>query len=227
MASQSELALQLRSRMGDPTDEQLPDSQIELALDAAVRAFSEQRPGFTWYQFTSVIGQGVYPIPNNIIDVTEIWGTPGSVEVGDLFDPALLLLLRSPLLDAMNVQDELARRGFRPSDITIWDWHVSTADSTLTVWPIPETEIYWIIKGSTAVDYPDLAPQDIERLFLYAMAICLEYMAFRRNRPVTRIPTAVGSIHLDNGALYLETATRFREQFYAQLGKGATTVVMG
>jgi hypothetical protein len=236
------LKQELRTRLGEPSEASLPDEQLDAALTGALREYSRHRPRWANATLDVVAGQDTYPLPANAEEVSDVWARP-SLDVLQLPFDALsvagvqgfpihsfgALNLLYPTKLSTGFLDDLVRMGFTPMDDAVWETRVDVAQDppVLVITPVPQRDLTLAFKvefSRAAVDVPE---KDADLLLLYAEGDCLEFIGRKRSKSVKQIPTATGSLRLDNGAELRLEGRQLKKDFAAKLGTGATVVAKG
>lgn len=208
---------EVRGRLGDPPEAELPTAQVERALTAGLREFSRYKPR-TWSVVIDLVaGQQDYLLPEGAEGVSE-----SLVQVPDLAQRELVELYSLLGLDAMSMVDE--QDGF------FWGMEVIPGEgvNTLRLYPAPPMNLRATFKVERAItDISEVREVDAETLFLYMEGECMEYLGLKRSKSVKQVPTATGILKLDDGLNHRTEGRQKKKEFHQRLGQGASIIVAG
>jgi hypothetical protein len=225
------LSTELRGRLGDLTEDQLPSAQITRALAAALREFSKYRKMGTPTMLQISTEVYDYPLPVGTTAVTDLFAYPTWLFWQNV-DP-LNLSIQLPTLSTMGLMTLI---GIKPIDLWPTDWTIIPPDATasppttlptLRLYNLPDVPALLFLRVQRPLGYTELTDAECEMLMLFAKGECLEYLGLRRSKPVKRVPTAAGSLLLDDGKDLRADGRQCKQDFYAQIGRGATVLDAG
>lgn len=216
---------ELRTRLGDPSPAELPDTAVEAALKSALAEFSRYRPRKGHVELAMKRGVDRYPLPAGVAGATSIWVLPTAA--GLYFDPLALL----PGISL----GELALYGFHTFDDLAWSWDVeqavdgegNAAAPLLVIDPVPDFDGAAVVETETPHTWDSVGPADENALLTWARGEALEYIGRKRSKSVTRIPTASGQLTLNTGYNDRADGRQLKKDFCDMMGGGATVVDKG
>jgi len=220
-----DLKVELRSRLGDPSVAELPDAQVEHALDAALREFSRFRPSQEFVQLSLAARGTTYPLPAGVTGVSDLWMMP----IGSgVLDPLQFKLA----LASYEVETLYALGAYAADDLAL-AWEVEQRQGTdgselppvLTLFPPPAFDAVAFMRAERTRTWENVGPQEKEALLTYARGEALEYIGRKRSRSVNKIPTAAGTLSLNTGYNDRADGRQFKKDFYAMMGGGATVAL--
>lgn len=225
MPSQEQLEQKVRGRLGDPSEAELPSTQIENALEGALREFASFEPVRVEHTITLVAGQSEYPLPTGTVEVDEFVARdeseitfPGFTE----FSPTSVHPDHYPFWRGIH-SDYLFARGEVDPDLQVLDGD----PPTLRIIPAPEHAGTLLLVLDRVPEVTTLPAHTAEAIIQWAVGDCLEYIGRKRSKPVTKIPTATGRLELDDGAKLREEGCELKAKVESKWGSGASTVVGG
>lgn len=239
MPRTQDLENEVRVRLGNPPETELPSAQVTIAVTAALREFSRYRPRLASHTLALASGRAEYPLPAGAFGVHEIvpermlyrTGMPWEVMPSGV-DPAGVMLTEAEVaLDPWNVMENSLRAarddaGFL-TEVLPPEEDAEGATPTLRLIPTPTRAARVKLVLEMEVEAATVARTDTELLLLYARAECLQFRGIKRNKTVWSIPTATGKLVLDTGEKFLALAAQMREEFDCKMGQGATVMIVG
>lgn len=229
--TKDELITELRGRMGDLSEAQLPETQLSRALGAALRELARYKKRDTPSMLNLSASVFDYEIPAGTVAVRDMYVFPTYLLWSNI-DP-LMLTLQLPTL---SMEGLLALVGIKPVEHWPMETQVIPPDTTaapprtittLRFLSIPDVASTVFFLARTPLGYADLTDEDQESLLLWAKGDCYEYLGLKRSKPVKRIPTAAGNVLLDDGVDLRKEGKAMKKEFAAQLGSGATVIERG
>lgn len=226
-----ELQQELRGQMGDMTEAQLPDTQVTRALAKALREFGRYRKRDTPVMFDISPNVYDYPLPDGVVAVKDFFVYPAYL-FWENVDP-LMLSLRLPTLTIMGLMTIV---GIKPIENWPLDVQIIPPDTTATppvttptlrLLSLPDVPAIMFCFTQTQLTYTDLTDEEQQALLMWAKGDCLEWLGLKRSKPVKRIPTAAGNLLLDDGKELRLEGRELKQEFHAQLGRGATVLDRG
>lgn len=229
MPTKNEIATEVRGRLGDPSEAELPSTQVDRAVDGALREFSRYYPEVVEVSLVLVAGQSEYELP------------AGSLEVSEAAHDA-----RSPFHpDAMGIPRN-AYPG--PSDEHFDRWRGLHDDYTvrrdeiepelqviartgqppvLRIIPTPKHGGTMALVVDIIRDSDSLTETETEGVVNWAEGDCLEYIGRKRSKSVTDIPTATGRLKLSDGKDLRDEGRDQKKDQACSWGVGATVIEGG
>lgn len=225
------LKAELRGRLGDLSEAQLPDTQTSRALSAALREFSryKKRDTPTLIQISS--NQYDYPLPAGTTAVRDLFAFPTWLFWANV-DP-LALSIQLPTLTTLGLMTLI---GVKPIDNWPTDWQIIPPDTTATppvetptlrLLNLPDVPAILFLLVQKPLTVTDLSEDECEHILLFAKGDCLEWLGMKRSKPVKRVPTATGNLLLDDGKDLRAEGRALKKEFRALLGTGATVIDAG
>lgn len=209
----NDLKAKLTRRLGSPSVSDLPDEVKTDALESARKEFSRYRP-YLDNEYVSVeAGVTDYELSNDVQDVSEGYALPSSLS----YDVLLTI-------DAVATEALLAAGGVSLADMG-WSWSVipgSPSIFRLEIEPIAAAEL--LLTTESLREWEDLSEKDENAILTWAQAEALEYIGRKRNKSISKIPTAVGQLTLNTGYNDRADGFRMREEFRRMMGQGATVL---
>lgn len=232
MADRSTVETQIRLRLGNPPVAQLPQEMVTEALDAALREFSRYVPVMDTASFDVTAGVDEYDLPEKTFDVEDFVVLPNEarglfVEQPESYDPNTGELVdqfhnMSDRYDQMYKDVFLTKQDIYP-DVQVLEGSPPKA----RIFPAPEKNGVAHIRVLMDVLITDLKGADLENIYKYAEAVCLDFIGRKRSKSVTKVPTATGQLHLDDGKDLRAEARLLKHEFHEYLGCGATVIGVG
>lgn len=228
MPSLENLEAEVRGRLGDPSEAELPSEQIARAIQGALREFSRFYPETQEVALTLVAGQSDYPLPQGTLEVEEHGTHERSPFYYDheyewdfpVYDPR-----HNP--DAYDywrrVHDDYTRRGELELELQVLEGD----PPLLRVFPTPDIERPLVVVVEKMRDLSSISPRDREGVVQWAQGDCLEYIGRKRSKSVTDIPTATGRLRLSDGADLRQEGGALKSKQEIRWGACATVVSGG
>jgi hypothetical protein len=230
MPTVQDIKAEVRERLGDPSEEMLPPSQIVNAINAGLREFSRYRP--EKFEHTLLLQKGVadYDLPAGVIGVSEwavgpldmLYKFPWEFEWLHVEEQPYVLPKRTERLQQHKLDD------FRANELPDFTFQVFPGDpARLRMSPTPRWDLRAALVLQKPVRMESLSDRDVELLLMFVMGECLVYLARRRSKSVTQIPTATGALKLDDGSSFRTEGQRLKRDFARAMGHGAGVILGG
>ena len=223
----SDLKTELRERLGSPSEAKLPETELDRSLKSALREWGRWKPVHGLINFTLQPRITEYPLVggNTVRDIADYYVMPVGVLYPLYVDPLMPIVSGIPT----DLWRELDKRGLLYGRDVFWTIELdkSATPPVLRITPEPMAIFQVYLRVSMAPTWANLDDSDAEILLLYAEAECLNYMALRRNKSVRSVPTATGSLKLDDGNMLFEQAKMKRKEFRDRMGGHATVLAKG
>ena len=223
MAALGDVKEWVRGRLGDVEETKLPDEQVELSLDAALREFARYHPLTQQVEITLSTGTTDYDLPAGALkvlsfdvkDVTLNTNDPFALQMGGFYKTEGL----DEWLDEMVESAQVFQTATGPK--------VRLLPSLLMGVPVytQAHRVYCEVTFARAID--QLTDEELEHIILFAMGECLQYLGTRRSKPVVVIPTANGALRLDTGKAFTDKGKELCDDFHRRLGREASVMVAG
>lgn len=232
MPSKQDIQEEVRGRLGDPSIEALPESQIERAIKAGLREYSRYRPETFEYTLLLMKGKTDYDLPEGVIGVADYAVAPEDMTYLFPWELEFLRYEEEKYLPPrtnrllMHHDDDFRKNELPEYEFQVFD-RGPDESPLLRMHPAPRWNMRASLVLEKAREMESLSLRDAEIVMLYIMAECLEYLGLRRSKSVRRIPTATGQLQLDDGYALRKEATMYRKRFMDALGAGAGVVYGG
>lgn len=225
MLDRTSVEQEIRRRLGDLPVAQLPAEQVSAALDAALREFSRYRPLKDTASLRILTGVNSYGAPDGSYAVEDYAFMP---------DAAIGLFVEDPMFWQQYESDGDRWNNLRKemllykSDIEPDVQIVPTATGPeIRIFPTPSHNGKAEVRVRILRAIEDVNESDLEHIMRYAQGDCLEYIGRKRAKSVTKVPTATGQLHLDDGKELREEGCELKKKFHESLGGGATALGVG
>jgi hypothetical protein len=226
------LATEIRGRLGDPSEAELPSAQITRAVEGALREFSRHYPETVEVSVSLSVGVSEYPLPAGTVDVSESAsdGLPYTLDF-----PTSEFGFTRPGVDEGDLdfwraigRDYLYGRGDLELDLQV----IETGDEespapVLRIIPTPALAGTLALVVEKVRDPVKLTRKDVEGLVQWAEGDCMEYIGRKRSKSVTDVPTATGRLKLSDGQDLREEGRKQKEKQESKWGTGATVIEGG
>lgn len=217
----TQLVSEVREELGNPLDSEISDASIQSAITKAVNEYSRFKPRKELVTLNIVAGQQTYPLPDDVIRVSDLaycdmveW----NAHLGDLYpdiskldNPSLLTMLYQ------KVEGLSERLGHT--------WEV--IDRNIILSPVPSSSGFLIYVANKAHTLETVPQYHKELLKKFILGECMIRLGRSRNKKITSVPTVNGSIKFDAGKDWRVEGEILKQEFYKELGSNATVVVMG
>lgn len=226
-----QLKEELRGRMGELSEAQLPDTQATRALKAALREFSRYRKRDTPMLINLAPNVYDYPLPEGTTAVADIFVFPTFLFWQNV-DP-LALSIKLPTLTTLGFMTII---GVKPIDTWPAGTQIIAPDPlanppqtapTLRLLSLPDVTAIMFLRAQTPLTYESLSEDECEHVLKFARGECLEWIGMRRSKPVKKVPTATGALTLDDGKDMRMEGRALKDEFRRDLGMGATVLDAG
>lgn len=220
MPQLAEVQREIRGRLGDPSEAGLPSTQIDDAINGALREFSRYYPERIEHTLSVVEGVGEYDLPEGVIEVSEhAWrGEPetrfGFVEYGPVHNRDAYPYWRNLHADALQRRDDL------DPEFQVFDG----SPPVLRMIPTPASSGTLVLVLEKVPTIERIPRDEAENIIQWAQGDCLEYIGRKRSKSVQQVPTATGTLKLSDGADLREEGCRLKEAVEESWGRGATVI---
>lgn len=226
--SREDLKADLVGRLGDPTDEEVPDAQLERALSQGIRDLNRFTPVMLSGRVTLdlVPGTNTYPLPVGVTGVSDLWLLPTGVLFAQIVDPYDLLRTGLP----HEAFAQLEKLGLTRTDMAIWDHQLDTTVSPpmLTIQPVPQRIASLLVTCTRDRLLSDCTEEHQLSILDFAQSHVCTYLAQRRAmNSVRSLPTPAGVIRFDDAAALRQMAKDLWQAGAEGLGGSATTIDIG
>lgn len=225
----AEVLAEIRRRLGDPPEAQLPTEQVEVSLSAALREFSRYRPIKESLSLQFVAGVSEYDAPDDGIFAVEDVAVLPNAALGLFMDPELWEAEPysefedgSLMWDRIR-KDYLLTKEYIEPDVQL----IPGTPPKFRIHPAPVCDGKAELRVKRLVTLETLKESDLEHVIRYAHGDCLEYLGRKRSKSVKKVPTATGQLHLDDGYALRREGRELKEEFRRALGGEATIVGRG
>jgi hypothetical protein len=226
--TQEQLVAEVRGRLGDPPAATLPDPQIVRSIAAALREFSRYSAEVFEHRLDLSAGRTDYALPIGTTDVVSL-----SVQ-----DPLRLPLAHEFLgvlqYEAPNTDpwQRMYERGWAEREVRVMEPQmISMGDEetppVVRIRPEPSRAFVAVLELERPRTLGDMSTSDIEALLLYIMGDCLEFIGRKRSKSITQIPTATGTLKLDDGSRFRREGFFLKREFEKRMGASASAVTQG
>lgn len=219
--TEQEVLAEVRTRLGNPSENDLPDTAIESALKSALAEFSRHRPREEVRIIDIVPGQAEYELPDNLVGVRDVaiglvgqssrlpWDPYPDIE--EFLNPSLLYMLKQQLGHFRLMYG--------------YDWEVS--ENILRILPAPKSSGKLAYLGLFPRTLQQIPKRDFETFMLGVQGYTKRIWADRWNRKVQSVPTAQGRIEFNSGARFKEEGEQDLDRFRRELGVRASVSIVG
>lgn len=233
MPTMNDVVTEVRGRLGDPSEAELPETQINRAVEGSLREFSRHHPTTVEVQVILIAGKAEYVLPSGSLEVAE--SADSSVYEREYLTGSDSLALGIPH-NAYQPEDSFAhwRRihndysRVRPtieSDLQVFDQNDGTC--LLRIIPAPPVAGTLLLVVERIREVTVLTRRQVEGLVQWAEGDCLEFIGRKRSKSVTDIPTATGRLKLSDGKDLRDEGADLKYKQECKWGSGATVIEGG
>lgn len=215
---------EIRGRLGDPSEAQLPSTQVDNAINGALREFSRYVPERLEYIIAVIEGTNEYDLPEGVIEVTEhAWRGESMEPLG--FREYTPVRNYQKDTDAYPYwrnfhSDTLRHRDDVGPEFQVFDG----SPPVLRIIPTPEMSGSLVLTLEKIPSLGRVPGDETENIVQWAVGDCLEYIGRKRSKSVQQIPTATGTLKLSDGADLRQEGCDLKDSVESSWGCGATVI---
>jgi hypothetical protein len=220
MPSLNEVVTEVRGRLGDPSEAELPMPQIARAIEGALREFSRFYPETLALTLDLVADQSEYALPDGVVGVSEAATVGGMDSMTDLPMPWDRLWTA----DALDYWRDVHVDYMRPKVIEPSFQVLDGEPPTLRMIPAPTRSGKLALVVEKIAEVETMSRTVVEGVIQWAEGDCLEYIGRKRSKSVTDIPTATGRLKLSDGSDLRREGREQKRQQECEWGAGSTVI---